>query len=147
MKLGAQAHFTAADERALEQAIEQVESRTSAEVRIHVERRCPADVLDRAAECFEALNMHQTAARNGVLLYLAIKDRKFAVIGDVGIHQHVGDAFWEQVQIAARTPLASSRWTEGLLQATAAVGEALAEHFPVAADDVNELSNAISWGW
>ncbi len=147
MKIGAHAQFTPEDERALEQAIEQVESRTSAEVRIHVESRCPAEVLDRAAECFEALSMHRTAARNGVLLYLAIKDRKFAVIGDVGIHQHVGDAFWEEVQTAARTSFASNRWTEGLLRATAAVGDALLEHFPVADDDVNELTNAISWGW
>lgn len=147
MRFGAHAHFTPADERALERAIEQVESLTSAEIRIHVESRCPAEVLDRAAECFAALNMHLTAARNGVLLYLAIRDRKFAVIGDVGIHQFVGDDFWEQVQTAAHASLASNRWTDGLLEATAAVGNALVEHFPVADDDENELTNAISWGW
>lgn len=147
MRLGAQGQFSAAEERALEQAIEQVELRTSAEVRIHIERRCPGEVMDRAAECFEALKMHETAARNGVLLYLAIKDRKFAVIGDVGIHQHVGDAFWDAVADAARPQLAAERWTDGLQAAAVAVGDALIEHFPIASDDVNELTNAISWGW
>ena len=147
MRLGAKGWLSAEEEAALEQRIARVERKTSAEVRIHVERRCPGDVMDRAAECFEALKMHQTAARNGVLLYLALKDRKFAVLGDIGIHQHVGDTFWKSVEFAAKPHLVESEWSKALDAATAAVGDALAEHFPWTPEDVNELTNAISWGW
>ena len=147
MRLGAQSWLSAEEEAGLEQRIAQVERNTSAEVRIHVERRCPGEVMDRAAECFEALNMHQTVARNGVLIYLAVKDRKFAVLGDIGIHQHVGDSFWKSVELAARQHLVESEWSKALDAATAAVGDALAEHFPWTPEDVNELTNAISWGW
>lgn len=147
MRIGSRSLFTAAQERALIAAIEAAELRTSAEVRMHIESRCPGAELDRAAELFKVLNMHATAARNGVLVYLAIKDRKFGVIGDVGIHSRVGDAFWDGVYASARPALAEGNWVAGLGAATRQVGEALAVHFPRAADDVNELPDAISWGW
>ena len=139
--------FSKSDERALVRAIESAELQTSAELRIHIERRCPGYELDRAAEVFEALAMHQTQARNGVLIYLAWKDRKFGVIGDIGIHQHVGDAFWEGVYAEARSALSRQAWVEGLSAAVVAAGAALRAHFPRAQDDVNELPDAISWGW
>ncbi len=145
MRIGAP--FSKSDERALVRAIESAERQTSAELRIHIERRCPGYELDRAAEVFEALSMHQTQARNGVLIYLAWKDRKFAIIGDTGIHQRVGDAFWEGVYADARSALSRQAWVEGLSAAVVAAGAALRAHFPRAQDDVNELPDAISWGW
>jgi uncharacterized membrane protein len=147
MRIGARAKFSAAEEASLVQAIEAAERQTSAEIRIHIEGRCPGYELDRASELFATLRMHETEARNGVLLYLAIQDRKFGVIGDSGIHQFVGDAFWESVYGAARPLLARGDWEAGLRSAVHQVGEALRTHFPRKVEDVNELNDAISWGW
>lgn len=145
MRLGTP--FSKSDERTLVLAIEAAELRTSAELRIHIERRCPGYELDRAAELFEALSMHRTEARNGVLIYLAWKDRKFGIIGDLGIHQHVGDAFWDGVYAEARAALGRGAWVEGLRLAVDEAGKVLSAHFPRQLDDVNELPDAISWGW
>ena len=91
--------------------------------------------------------MHETDARNGVLLYLAIHDRKFAVIGDVGIHQVVDQPFWDATYEAASPWFKSDAWVVGLKAALEAIGKALEVHFPRSNEDVNELSDAISWGW
>ena len=147
MRFGARSHFNQTDERLLEGLIAEIEGRTSAEIRIHVERRCRGNQLDRAAECFEALRMHETDARNGVLLYLAIHDRKFAVIGDVGIHQVVDQPFWDATYEAASPWFKSDAWVVGLKAALEAIGKALEVHFPRSNEDVNELSDTISWGW
>lgn len=147
MRIGARSHFSAVDEQSLEDCIRQLEGRTSAELRIHIERRCGGDALDRAAECFKALRMHETEARNGVLLYLAIRDRKFAIIGDVGIHQVLNQSFWDAAHGAARPGFESEAWVDGLQSAIESLTEALVQHFPRSEEDVNELSDSISWGW
>ena len=91
--------------------------------------------------------MHQTESRNGVLLYLAIRDRKFAILGDVGIHQVVDQTFWRTTYQIAHHWFQSEAWVVGLKAAIEATGDALEVHFPRASGDVNELSDAISWGW
>ena len=80
---------TLALHRRIEHAIAQAELTTSAELRVHLEDNCKEDPLDRAAYLFEKLEMHKTALRNGVLIYVAFQDRKLAILGDAGIHHHV----------------------------------------------------------
>ena len=127
-------------------AISDAESQTSGEIRLHVESRCKGDVLDRAAVVFETLAMQKTALRNGVLFYLATEDRKFAILGDGGINAVVPDNFWNEVKNRVIDGLTTGKPAEGLASGIRLAGEQLSEHFPLEANDINELSNDISFG-
>jgi uncharacterized membrane protein len=130
--------------RTVEAAIEAAERNTSAEIRVHLEEKCTEDVLDRASFIFEKLEMHKTAARNGVLIYVAFTDRKLAILGDVGIHSHVDSDTWEKIKNQMTHDFSGSHYSEGLCTAVAAVGNQLSQYFPYHKDDRNELSNSVS---
>ena len=127
-------------------AISDAESQTSGEIRLHMESRCKGDVLDRAAVVFETLAMHKTALRNGVLFYLATEDRKFAILGDGGINAVVPDNFWNEVKNRVIDGLTTGKPAEGLASGIRLAGEQLSAHFPLEANDIDELSNDISFG-
>ena len=127
-------------------AISDAESHTSGEIRLHLESRCKGDVLDRAAMVFETLAMHKTALRNGVLFYLATEDRKFAILGDGGINAVVPEGFWNGVKDTVITGMAAGNPAEGLASGIRLAGQQLSNHFPLEANDINELSNDISLG-
>jgi len=127
-------------------AISDAESQTSGEIRLHLESRCKGDVLDRAAVVFETLAMHKTALRNGVLFYLATEDRKFAILGDGGINAVVPDNFWNEVKNRVIGGLTTGKPAEGLASGIRLAGEQLSAHFPLEANDIDELSNDISFG-
>ena len=91
-------NISAVDQAKIIKAIEMAELNTSGEIRVHIESKCKEDTLDHAAFIFEKLEMHKTEQRNGILFYIALKDHKFAVLGDAGIHQKVGDEFWGKVK-------------------------------------------------
>jgi uncharacterized membrane protein len=134
------------DLAAVSGAIARAERRTSAEVRVHLERHCPGDPTARAMAVFEQLAMHDTRDRNGVLVYLAIEDRRFAVVGDRGIHERVGQPYWDELVRTLGADLAGGRPREGLEGAVEALGGALEQHFPHRPDDRNELSDRVSIG-
>ena len=144
--MSARDFFSDSDRKAIRAAIADAENTTSGEIRLHVESRCKADVLDRAAGVFEVLGMHKTALRNGVLFYLATEDRQFAILGDGGINAVVPNDFWDGVRDTVIQGLAAGKAVEGLAAGIRLAGDQLAAHFPVAADDVNELSDDISFG-
>jgi uncharacterized membrane protein len=138
-------HFLSeADLDAVAQAVVAAERTTSAEIRVHLDHRCPGEALPRAVAVFERLGMHATEQRSGVLIYVAVGDRKLAVIGDRGIHERVGDAYWQQVVDAMLGHLRGSRPRDGLVQAVRDVGAALQNHFPRRDDDRNELADDVS---
>jgi uncharacterized membrane protein len=91
----ASSFFTKEEQAKVLSAVKEAEGETSGEIRVHIETRCSGDVLDRAAWVFGKLGMHKTALRNGVLFYLAVEDRKFAIIGDAGINAKVPIDFWD----------------------------------------------------
>ncbi|MDG2363450.1 MAG: TPM domain-containing protein [Flavobacteriales bacterium] len=142
----AQDRFPSINTLRVESSIASAEKQTSGELRVHIDRNCRGDVMDRISGLFTALSMHKTEARNGVLIYLAIKDRKFAVIGDGGINEKVQEGFWQSTYDAALPHFKSEDFSTGLCSAIEACGKALSEHFPYCEDDVNELDNGISWG-
>ena len=127
-------------------AISDAESQTSGEIRLHLESCCKGDVLDRAAMVFETLAMHKTALRNGVLVYLATEDRKLAILGDSGINAVVPEGFWNEVKDTVIAGLAAGNPSEGLASGIRLAGQQLSAHFPLEANDINELSNDISFG-
>ena len=134
------------DLEAVTRAVAEAERHTSAEVRVHLDHSCEGDALQQAIKVFERLGMHRTAARNGVLVYISVTDRKLAVIGDKGIHERVGAAYWQGLIAAVRQRLRQQQPRDGLLHAIAEVGRELCRHFPRRPDDKNELPNHVSLG-
>lgn len=129
----------------LQAAIASAEKHCSGEIRVHVAETCTRDALIEARYWFQKLGMHKTALRNGILFYIALDSRKYAILGDQGIHEKVGQAFWDDVRDAMHPALETSDWVAALCAGIAQAGEALATHFPHAgASDVNELSDEIS---
>ena len=127
-------------------AIEAAELNTSGEIRVHIENKCKIEVLDRAAYIFKYLEMHKTALRNGVLFYLSVSDKKFAVIGDAGINAKVPADFWNNVKDLVISNFKQEKFTEGLSEGILLAGLQLKEHFPYQSNDKNELNNEISFG-
>ena len=143
----AASRFTDEQKQQVLDAIAAAENKTSGEIRVHIDVRCPeSEILDRAAHLFAKLKMHKTALRNGVLIYVALDDHKFAVIGDKGIHAKVPDHFWEMVTEAMTPHFKQAQVVEALIAGIEMCGEELARDFPVALDDQNELSDDISFG-
>jgi uncharacterized membrane protein len=140
-------HFTPDEQQRIVGAIRQAEKRTSGEIRVHVEQHCPdGDPIKQAVEVFGRLGMHQTKERNGVLFYLALTDRKFAVIGDKGINAKVPTDFWASTKDLMRTHFAAGDYVGGLSQGIERAGLQLRQYFPHAgANDTNELSDEISF--
>jgi uncharacterized membrane protein len=141
------ANFFDKEEKAkIIQAIRDAEHQTSGEIRLHMESRCKGDALDRAVQMFEKLKMHETHLRNGTLIYLAVKDRKFAIFGDEGINEVVPDNFWQDVKDDMRGFFQKGDFLTGLTRGIHLIGEKLKAHFPYQEDDVNELPDDISVG-
>jgi uncharacterized membrane protein len=142
----AKSFFSEQEQAAIVAAIKEAEKNTSGEVQVHLENHCKDDVLDRAADVFRILKMHETKLRNGVLFYLAIKDKKFAILGDAGINSKVPENFWNDIKSMMQTKFREGKFTEGLCQGIIQAGQQLKVHFPYLKDDVNELSDDISFG-
>lgn len=139
--------FLSKDQKTMvENAIREAEKNTSGEIRVHIESEIKGEVLDRAAYLFEYLNMHKTEQRNGVLFYLATKNRKFAILGDAGINSKVPANFWDQIKDSMGAAFSEGKFAEGLSQGILTAGEQLKAHFPFQKNDVNELSDEISFG-
>jgi uncharacterized membrane protein len=133
------------DEKKIVQAIARAERNTSGEIRIHLQRNKKGDVLENAIKTFEKIGMTNTALRNGVLIYIDIDRKTFAVIGDKGIHEKVGSGFWEAVIDILRDYFLKEQYTEGIIEAVTEIGRRLKRYFPYQADDINELPDEISY--
>jgi uncharacterized membrane protein len=130
----------------IKNAIKAAEHNTSGEIRVHIESEIKADVLDRAAYLFKFLGMHKTSDRNGVLFYLAEKSKKFAILGDAGINAKVPPDFWDNIKVKMADRFSEGKFALGLSDGIRMAGEQLKVHFPFQKDDVNELSDEISFG-
>lgn len=144
--MNAESIFTEEVKTKIVQAIEEAELNSSGEIRLHVDDHCKGDVMDRAAFIFEKLEMHRTDLRNGVLFYVAIKDRKFAILGDVGINKEVEPTFWDQIKEEVIINFKAGDYGKGLSEGIIKAGEQLKVHFPYQEEDINELDNEISFG-
>jgi uncharacterized membrane protein len=142
----ASSFFTKEQKAQILDAIKEAEKETSGEIRVHIETRLSGDVLDRASWIFQRIGMQRTEERNGVLFYLALKNRKFAVIGDSGINAKVSEGFWDKIKEIMEADFREKRFAEGLSRGILMAGNQLKEHFPHLDTDVNELSDEISFG-
>lgn len=132
------------DEQRIVKAIGDVEKKTSGELRVYVSHKERHDALAFAKKRFQELGMFKTQHRNAVLIYVVPRTRQFAVIGDLGIHQKCGDAFWKQIVTAMSSRMKAGRFTEAIVEAIGDIGTVLQTHFPASRDDANELPNEIA---
>jgi uncharacterized membrane protein len=146
MSIAATDFFSVQEKEEIKQAIMNAELDTSGEIRVHIENTFTGDVMDRAAFIFKHLGMNKTGLNNGVLIYLAVKNRRFAIIGDSGIHKVVPENYWDNIKARMLNHFRENRFSEGLIEAITSTGEHLKKHFPRLRDDVNELSDEISFG-
>jgi uncharacterized membrane protein len=128
------------------EAIQQAEEATSGEIRVHIEKKCSDDSpIERAKQVFSDLKMHETELRNGVIVYIAWKDHKVAIWGDEGIHDKVGQSFWEEEVELLISYFKKEDYETGISEVVLQIGQKLKEYFPFQKDDVNELSDSISY--
>jgi len=126
-------------------AIINAEMNTSGEIRVHIEKDCKTNPIERAIFVFNKLKMNKTAERNGVLIYLAVNCRKFAIIGDAGINSVVPENFWEEIKTNMVVEFKKSNFVAGLTYAIEQAGIKLKDFVPRAKNDINELSDDISF--
>ena len=137
--------FQPEEEQQIIAAIRQAERQTSGEIRVHLEKNARGDILAAAAHTFQQLGMHETQARNGVLIFLAPERREFAIIGDQGINQKVGENFWQEERDLMQRHFRQGAFCAGICEVIEQIGEKLKAHFPYQKDDENELSDEISY--
>jgi uncharacterized membrane protein len=145
MEIKASTFFTKEEQIQIRDAIKEAEGETSGEIRVHLETKLSGNVLDRAAWIFKRIKMHETENRNGVLFYLAVQNKEFAIIGDAGINSKVAGDFWDKIKTRLQTHFRNGKYTEGLIEGIIMAGMQLKEHFPHEKDDKNELSDEISF--
>ncbi len=141
-----ESYFTVEQEAKIVEAIRKAEKRTSGEIKVHIEEHCFIDLLDRSAEVFGKLKMHETKQRNGTLIYLAMEDHLFAIIGDIGINAVIPGDFWDSAKDVMEQNFKVGDIIKGLELGIEQVGEKLKEFFPYDDNDENELPDEISYG-
>lgn len=146
MGTSARDFFSKQDQEDIRMAITNAELDTSGEIRVHIENNCQGDVMDRAAFVFNQLGMKKTELRNAVLIYLAVKNRRFAILGDSGINKVVPDTFWDDIKADMLNHFRDGRFADGLIEAITSTGLHLKSNFPHQQNDVNELSDELSFG-
>lgn len=134
------------EEQEIIEAIQIAEKNTSGEIRVHLESASEKDHYQRALEVFYILEMNTTKAKNGVLIYVAVHDKKFVVYGDQGINEVVSKDFWNTTKDCIQKHFKSGNFKQGLIDGVLKAGEELKAHFPYQENDVDELSNEISKG-
>ena len=138
--------LTAEEEQEIVQAILEAEKNTSGEIRVHIEAHTRSDHFVRAKEVFHLLKMDNTKEENGVLIYVAVNDRKFVIYGDGGINKVVPKDFWNTTKDAIELQFKQGNFKQGIIDGILKAGNELKSHFPWNSNDTNELSNEVSKG-
>jgi uncharacterized membrane protein len=138
--------LTKEEEQAVVEAIRLAEMSTSGEIRVHIEIETSLDTFDRAKAVFHKLKMDETELKNGVLIYVAVRNRSFIICGDKGINDLVPDDFWDCTKEIMASQFKGGNFKQGLIDGISNAGEQLKKYFPYQNNDSNELSNEISKG-
>ncbi len=138
--------LTAKEEEEIVEAIRVAECDTSGEIRVHIERICESDAYERTLDLFHILKMDNTNEQNGVLLYVAVDNKSFVIIGDHGINNIVGADFWNSTRDKIATQFMSGNFKQGIIDGIMEAGKKLSQYFPWHHNDRDELHNTISKG-
>jgi uncharacterized membrane protein len=139
-----EAFLTKDEEQEIVAAIKEAEKNTSGEIRVHIEAHTDEDHFKHAQKVFAKLGMHNTELRNGVLIYIAVTDHQFVILGDQGINTVVADNFWETTKNVMQEHFRTGAFKSGIVAGVLKAGQELKNHFPYQEDDKDELSNEIS---
>jgi uncharacterized membrane protein len=142
----AQKFLSKPEQQQVVNAIKEAEKNSSGEIRLHIEDNCNEDLMDHASFIFEKLEMHKTELRNGVLFYVSLEPHGFAILGDAGINEKVDSDFWDTTKDIVIENFKEGKYANGLSKGIIRAGEQLKQYFPYQTDDVNELSDDISFG-
>ncbi|HEY5688076.1 MAG TPA: TPM domain-containing protein [Yeosuana sp.] len=134
------------EEQEIIEAIRTAELNTSGEIRVHIEKTSKTDAFDRALEVFHFLKMDNTKDQNGVLIYVAVKDKTFVIYGDKGINEVVPTDFWDSTKDLIQSHFKAGNFKQGLVEGILKAGKELEKHFPWIHGDKNELSDDLSKG-
>lgn len=137
--------FSGKEKKQILAAVQEAEKSTSGEIRVHLAHKTHGPVFGYAQKVFQKIGMTKTAQRNGVMIFLATHDKKFAVLGDVGINEKVPEGFWNDVVHIMQEHFRQDKFAEGISEAALRIGEKLKAHFPYQANDKNELPDGISY--
>lgn len=137
--------FTDSQKKSIISAIKAAEKMTSGEIRLHVEDKCRGDIFKRTRKIFHRLKMDRTELRNGILFYLAVKNHRFAIWGDQGIHSKIDTGFWDNIRDEMEEDFKAGEFAAGIEKGIRYAGEQLKLHFPYQKDDINELPDEISF--
>lgn len=138
--------FSKDEKKRIREAILDAERLTSGEIQVHLENHARKPLAERVQEVFNILNISDTSRRNGVLFYLAVKDRQFAILGDAGIDQVVEPDFWDNVRQHMELMFREGKFADGICDGVRMAGQQLVRYFPITKDDRNELPDDISYG-
>lgn len=138
--------LTKSEEQEVVNAICKAEKTTSGEIRVHIEKTTTEPHFDRALAVFQLLEMHKTEKKIGVLIYVAVQDKKFVICGDKGINDVVANDFWDSTKEIMQNHFKNNQFKQGIIEGILMAGEQLKHFFPYTDADSNELSNEISKG-
>jgi uncharacterized membrane protein len=138
--------LSAEEEQEIIKAIRTAEQNTSGEIRVHIEKTSKINAFDRALDVFHFLKMDNTKLQNGVLIYVAVKDKTFVIYGDKGVNDVVPNDFWDSTKDIMQSHFKLGNYQKGLVEGILKAGVVLEKHFPWVHKDSNELSNEISKG-
>ena len=141
-----EAFLTSEEEQEIVNAILEAEKNTLGEIRVHIEASAKIDHFSRAQQVFHFLKMDNTKDENGVLIYVAVSDKKFVIYGDRGIDKAVPKGFWESTKDVIAQHFKNGEFKKGIVEGVLNAGKELEEHFPWDHGDINELSDAVSKG-
>lgn len=129
----------------VKKAIQEAEMECSGEIRVSVSRFFWGSVEKAARKAFVRLGMNRTEQRNGILFFVVPSRKRFVILGDEGIHNKVGQKFWDEVAGAVSLYFKKGEFTEGLVHGVKKAGKRLKLHFPHALDDINELPDDVDY--
>ena len=137
--------FTVAERELIQSTIEKAEQATSAEIKLIVLRHCWQDIKRKATDLFRKHQLHKTKNRNAVLILLVTTNKEFLIYGDEGIHEKVGQTFWDDVKETMLLHFRQNEYGAGLQVGIERIGEKLKYFFPYQTDDQNEIGNEVSY--
>jgi uncharacterized membrane protein len=137
--------FSQKEKTAITEAVQLAEKQTSGEIRVHLEKKARENFMGHAQHVFEEIGMTQTEKRNGVLIFIGIKSRQFAILGDQGINEVVPKDFWDEIKESMLLDFKQDRFADGVLKAIEKTGEKLKTYFPYQKEDSNEIRDCISY--
>lgn len=139
-------YFNEESKLRIKEAIESAEKQTSGEICVYLDKHCNTDPMQKALAQFDKLNLSKTKLRNAALIYIATEDKVFAILGDKGIHEKVGQDFWDEAKIIMKDHFIKGEVSTGIVKAIEQIGTALKTYFPYEEGDINELANDVITG-